>query len=108
MRGLLSGSMSFDVPLSGGVPTTGNGAPKRTDNITNKRVQFAGTFVGWSVTLQGTVDGTNYINIGGAVVAAAIAEVPEYWRFMRLSVTTAGAASAMTSALGGYTVGDHE
>jgi hypothetical protein len=109
MRGLLENSMSFDIPLSAGVPTTGNGERKRTEHITSKRVQFAGAFTGgWSVQLQGTVNGINYVNIGAAVVAAGIVEVPEFWRFMRLAVGVAGTAGAMTASLGGYTVGDHE
>jgi hypothetical protein len=108
MRELLKNSMKFEVPLSGGAPTTGNGPAKRTSHITSKRVQFSGTFVGWSVTLQGTVDGTNFVNIGSAVTSATIVEVPEFWRAMRLVVGTAGAANLMQAALGGYTVGDHE
>lgn len=110
MRGLLTNAMRFDFSRNpAGDIIVGNGPPHKTEHVTGKRVQFSGTFAGgWSVQLQGTVDGTNYVNIGSAITAAGIVEVPEFWRFLRVNVGVVGTADLMHANLGGYTVGDHE
>ena len=110
MRAILEHEAEIDPTLDAdGVVQTGLGPVKDTKRYTGTRVQWSGTFAGgWDVSLEGTVDGSNYVVIVANVVAAAITEVPAFWRHMRLNVHTVGDAGEMTATLGGWTVGDHE
>lgn len=109
-RGILPQDQPFGVRRIGGAPiagsrylapTAGAGPAKPTHHFKDKRVQFAGTFAGgWDVTLQGTVDGENWVPIQANVVAAAIVEVPDWWRELRLLTNAVGNLTAVGSPWG--------
>jgi hypothetical protein len=72
----------------------------------DKRVQFqlAGD---WDVTLQGTVDGSNWVAIEENVVSGAtIVEVPEFWFKLRVIENTGGDAGDYQVTLGGLQILD--
>lgn len=66
---------------------TGTGASLRTDGLTDKAVQAV--VAAGSVTVEGSMDGTTYTDIGGgAIVADAWISVPWAVKFMRLNIAT--------------------
>lgn len=75
-----------------------------TDNVDGACVQFSGTFLGSTVVLQGSNDGTNYVtlkdNTGNAVTATAAAyfDLPVNMEWVRPSVS-AGTATTITAVL---------
>lgn len=122
-RGILAHDQPFGVNRNStlisdpgyGTPIPGAGPEKPTDRFTEKRVQFAGSFGGgWDVDLEGTVDGDNWVTIQANVTAAAIIEVAQYWRYMRLNTNVVGDLVStgspygvadqpdFTASLGGY------
>ncbi|TXH17451.1 MAG: hypothetical protein E6R03_03860 [Hyphomicrobiaceae bacterium] len=86
-----------------GTPITGGGPSKPVGRFSDKRVQFSGAFTGgWSVTLEGTVDGTNWIAIQAAIVAAPAApiEVAPWWLYLRLNTLVVGTLVSTNSPWG--------
>lgn len=86
-----------------GTPITGAGPAKLVSRFSDKRVQFSGAFTGgWSVTLEGTVDGTNWIAIQSAIAAAPAApiDVAPWWLYMRLNTVVVGTLVSTNSPWG--------
>lgn len=84
------------------------GTAKPAGRFQLKYLQISGTFAGgWSIQLQGSVDGTNWLNIGAAIIATptALVSVPESWQYLRVLTNTAGTISAAATpavVLGAY------
>jgi hypothetical protein len=74
---------------------TGAGAPLRTEGLTEKAVQAV--VAAGAVTVEGSMDGTNYVDIGGGAIAANTwLSFPYAVKFMRLNVgTDIGAGKVM-------------
>lgn len=67
---------------------TGTGAAMKTEGLTEKAVQAIVS--GGSVTVEGSMDGTNYTDIGGgAVTGNDWLSIPWAVKWMRLNVTVA-------------------
>ena len=86
-----------------------NGTIKRVERFHNKIVHFTGAFTGgWSLVLQGSLDGSTWVAIGSAVTAATLVDpnsVPAVdfaWKYYRLYATTIGNANAVSVVMGGF------
>ena len=71
---------------------TGLGTATNTNGWLNKTVQFTGTFVA-TIQMQGSMDGTTWLDEGTAATAVGKLEVTPAWVYMRCKMT-------------GYTSGD--
>ncbi len=82
------------IPLP--VPTSvATGALRDVHRFRDKFVQFGGTFVA-TLQLQGTIDGTEFFNIGGPVSSPTVIPVSETVQFLQVDVTafTSGVPTA--------------
>lgn len=85
---------SLDVPAA-----IGDGAPALVERFdtSNASVQFtlsAGTYA-----LQGSVDGTAFVDIQTGITTTSVVKLDTFWKFLR--VQTVGAGDA-TATLGAY------
>ncbi len=82
------------IPLP--VPqSVATGAFRDVHRFRDKFVQIGGTFVA-TLQLQGTIDGSEFFNIGGPVSSPTVIPVPETVQFLQVDVTafTSGAPTA--------------
>lgn len=87
-----------------GTPETGAGPSKPVGRFSDKRVQFSGAFTGgWSLNLQGSIDGFTWVNIQTGIIAAAAIDVTAWWQYLRLNTVVVG---SMTSTGSPYGVAD--
>lgn len=104
-RPILETEAQIDYLRDGdGAPATGNGPSKDTARFTDKRIQYnlAGA---WDVTIEGTVDGTNWVTIQANIVAGTgIIEVAPFWRYMRAVSNVVGTDVQYSVHLGGLDV----
>lgn len=86
----------------------GPGDYKRTAGWQNVAFQFAGTFAGWSIAIEGSMDGDSWVEVIPAQTAPAVVfassptsllNVP--WNQMRVNVISVGANPAPTVIAGG-------
>lgn len=73
------------LPFPGSVP--GQGAGVRIEEYTDKTVQVTGTFAGLSMTIQGTMDGTNWGDITAAITAVGITTFTATVKMIRVNAT---------------------
>lgn len=81
------------------VPTSvATGGPSTVGDLFNKTVQISGTFVA-TLQLQGSINGSDFVDIGAAQTAPALLEVSQSVKFLRIDVTafTSGVPAAVVS-----------
>lgn len=85
-------------PLNVPAGADGTGSIQATPDMVDKWVQVGGTFT-CTVTLQGTIDGNNWVTLLATAVAG-IFEVPHNVRSMRVVISgwAAGQATVMLAA----------
>ncbi len=84
------------------------GRAEVVDRFIRKWVQFAGAFDGATLQLQGTIDGSNWVDVGVPVTGSGLVEVQESLKLIRVKTSTAGGASfAATASLLGYDQSAH-
>ncbi len=68
--------------------------------LTDKNLQVAGTFVA-TLQLEGSIDGTNFADIGAAITTPSIVAVDGYFELLRIRTTafTSGTPAAQLGAL---------
>lgn len=102
---LLEGQRSLSVYWSPLTQADTDGAAWQAYDYPDKTVAITGTFDGATVTLQGSLDGSNWFSLtdpqGNAIAktAAAMEAVSENPYFIRPLVTSAGASTAITVAM---------
>ncbi len=71
-----------------------------TRRLTDKNLQVAGTFVA-TLQLEGSIDGTNFADVGAAITTPTIVAVPGYLELIRIRTTafTSGVPVAQLGAL---------
>ena len=108
-------------------PITGNGPRKDVRRFRDIRIQFGGAFNTWDLSLEGTLDGDNWINVNTSVgstvpaliTAVGLFELPGFWHGLRLVTNTLGDLASskipsvddvptFTAALGAFEVGSWE
>lgn len=90
-----AGTPALDVPLN----ADGTSTAMLVTDTSNKTVQIGGTFVA-TVQLQGTINGTDWVNIGAAVTAAAIIEITPAYRSLRVVITGYASGTVVASFAG--------
>lgn len=73
------------VPMPGSVP--GQGDPVSVAEYFDKTIQVTGTFTGLSLTIQGTMDGTNWGDITSAITAVGITTFEATVKAIRVNAT---------------------
>lgn len=104
-RAILEAEKFLDVP-----PSAANGARKTTEGWDFMAVQVDGNFAGgWSVSLQGTIDGTNWVDIVTGITAATVVHddgtvtlMRVRWNALRMVTAVVGTGSPPTAAIGGF------
>ncbi len=89
-----------------GVPgADGTSTPVACDLVTEKHVQVSTVFTA-NLQVEGTVDGTNYVAIGGLIAAPAMLLVPDWYAFIRVTVS-GWVAGTPLAVLGGLDNTEH-
>jgi len=65
----------------------GNGDPIDVSRLADMAIQISGTF-SLTLQLQGTIDGTNYVNVGSTISAAGITAISGVYRKIRPVVSS--------------------
>lgn len=92
-RPIFSPEGSLDVPAA---PGDGASALVERFDTSNASVQFtlsAGTY-----TLQGSVDGTAFVDIQTGITATSVVKLDTFWKFLRVQTVGAGDATATFGA----------
>lgn len=75
------------------------GPAKFVGRLTDKNLQVGGTFVA-TLQLEGTIDGTNFEDVGAAITAPGIVVVSGYFDKLRIN-TTVFTSGVPVAVLGG-------
>ena len=101
---LLDAEAQITIATWTGLETGDDGAAIRYGGAADRTVQIIGTFGGATVTMQGSIDGTNWATLtdaqGNAIAAtaAALEAITELVRFIR-PIVTGGAGVSVTVLL---------
>lgn len=87
-------SKALIVPTSAGV-----GTAIQFDRFTEKTVVVGGTFTA-TIRIQGSIDGTNYVDLTGDITAAGVTEIPHTVKYIR--VRTVAWTSSPVVSIGGF------
>lgn len=71
-----------------------------TRRLTGKNLQVSGTFVA-TLQLEGSVDGDNFVNVGGGITTPGVTAIPGYFSKLRIRTAafTSGTPVAILGAL---------
>lgn len=101
-----AGSGNYRVVTWTGLANGDTGAPVELTQLSDRSVQVLGTFgTGGSVTLQGSLDGSNWVALtdpqGNAITktAAGLEAISEVVRYIRPSVTAGDGTTSLTVIL---------
>ena len=100
---LLSGDQSCVTATWTFNPTTDTCAPIEWYEYQDRSVQLVGTFIGNTITIEGTNDGTNFVALNNTLGAAAtfttnkLSQIVEASRLMRPNPTVAGTSTTLTA-----------
>jgi hypothetical protein len=76
---------TFDVPAA-----PGTGRAKDVSRFRLSEAAIQATVSSGSYTLQGSMNGTTFVNIGSAITANTIVTFTHYWRALRIVTDTGG------------------
>lgn len=77
----------MNVPVAAGA-----GTPIDVSEHTAKYVHVIGTIGGGTPTIEGSMDGTNWISVGGVLASNTLVSIPQTLKQLRIAV----ASSALT------------
>jgi len=101
---IIDAEAQITIATWAGLATGDDGASIRYGGAADRTVQIVGTFGGATVTMQGSLDGTNWASLTDvqgnaiAVTAAALESITELVRYIR-PVVTGGSGVSVTVML---------
>jgi hypothetical protein len=93
------------------VPNADTGVPMGAGKLADKTIQVTGTFGGATVTLEGSMNGTDWVTATDAngdpiaMTSAGAALIIENFRFLRPSVAGGGGSTSVTVQIGASALG---
>jgi uncharacterized membrane protein len=76
----------------------GNGVAMVVEDMDCANAAVQCTVSSGSYQLQGSIDGTNFVDIGAAITADVLIVLTHYWRYLRINTGTVGDLDASLGA----------